>query len=182
MKRDRPTVIADAQDLPFKDNEFDYVICCHILEHVENPDLFFSEITRVARRGYIETPSEINERLAPKPYHLWFANAQKGRLLLKPKKCAYDFGVLFDYLYGNDELFRLFHQLHPEIFLTRYYWDDKIDYEILPADDQFQLDIASREVVEELVNVSKAPLEKEAIKKILRKVPGMQILKKCLGR
>ena len=48
---------ADGENLPFKDKEFDYVICCQVLEHVENPVKFLSEQFRVARRGYIETPS-----------------------------------------------------------------------------------------------------------------------------
>src|SRR5580765_5774015 len=34
---------ADGENLPFKDKEFDYVICCHVLEHVENPVRFLSE-------------------------------------------------------------------------------------------------------------------------------------------
>src|SRR3981081_316388 len=48
---------ADGEKLPFKDQEFDYVISCHVLEHVENPVQFLSEIFRVGKRGYIETPS-----------------------------------------------------------------------------------------------------------------------------
>ena len=65
---DRPMVEADGQFLPFADRVFDYVICSHVLEHVEDPRQFISELTRVAYRGYIETPSEIGEanlRVAP---------------------------------------------------------------------------------------------------------------------
>lgn len=29
---------ADGENLPFKDKEFDYVICNQVLEHVENPE------------------------------------------------------------------------------------------------------------------------------------------------
>ena len=34
---DRPLVVADGYRLPFKDKTFDYVICSHILEHMEGP-------------------------------------------------------------------------------------------------------------------------------------------------
>ena len=62
---------ADGEDLPFKDNEFDYSICIHVLEHVENPDKFLQEQMRVAKKGYIETPSLIGEHLHPKKSHKW---------------------------------------------------------------------------------------------------------------
>jgi len=48
---------ADGENLPFKDNEFDYVICSHVLEHVPEPKQFMTEIFRVGSgRGYIEYP------------------------------------------------------------------------------------------------------------------------------
>src|SRR5215467_13052677 len=50
---------ADGENLPFENKEFDYVICCHVLEHVPNPEKFVSEQSRVADKGYIETPSLI---------------------------------------------------------------------------------------------------------------------------
>ena len=52
-------VHADGENIPFKELEFNYVICCHVLEHVEDPRKFVSEQTRVASKGYIETPSLI---------------------------------------------------------------------------------------------------------------------------
>ena len=66
---DRPMVEADGQFLPFADGAFDYVICLHVLEHVEDADLLLSEMMRVASRGYIETPSEIGERIYGWHYH-----------------------------------------------------------------------------------------------------------------
>lgn len=64
---------ADGENLPFKDKEFDYVICNQVLEHVENPEKFISEQCRVASRGYMETPSllggiSISEEIAPMDY------------------------------------------------------------------------------------------------------------------
>lgn len=38
--------VASAYDLPFSDNEFDLVICCEVLEHLDSPDLALQEIRR----------------------------------------------------------------------------------------------------------------------------------------
>ncbi|CAN5327218.1 class I SAM-dependent methyltransferase [soil metagenome] len=41
----------DIHQIPFDDNEFDVVLCNHVLEHVENDILAMSEIRRVLRLG-----------------------------------------------------------------------------------------------------------------------------------
>jgi SAM-dependent methyltransferase len=48
---------ADICDMPFADDEFDFVYCAHVLEHVPDPLAACREIMRVGRRGYIETPT-----------------------------------------------------------------------------------------------------------------------------
>lgn len=51
----------DKNPLPFKDKEFDFVYCRHVLEDIQNPDFALSEIKRVAKSFYIETPSPLVE-------------------------------------------------------------------------------------------------------------------------
>jgi SAM-dependent methyltransferase len=41
---------------PFSDNEFDYLICTHVLEHLDDPVRACSEFARIARAGYLEVP------------------------------------------------------------------------------------------------------------------------------
>lgn len=53
----RPVYFYDGKEFPFSEGEFDYVICSHVIEHVEDPELFMLEVFRVGRgRGYIEYP------------------------------------------------------------------------------------------------------------------------------
>src|SRR5262249_12849961 len=53
--RERCTYVeCPAEALPFKDKEFDFVYCSHVLEHTLDPARGCAELQRVARRGYLE--------------------------------------------------------------------------------------------------------------------------------
>ena len=148
---DRPMVEADGQYLPFADSAFDYIICAHVLEHVEDPELLISELTRTASRGYIETPSEIAERLYGWPYHNWRVNLIDGKLVLQKKVDKSQFGQLFHLLATQDKNYARFHLLHHDIFLVRYEWHGQIDYKIVPPDVEV-LDLKSAETIAELLS------------------------------
>ena len=47
---------------PFKDKEFDYVVCAHTLEDVRDPFYVCEEIQRVGKAGFIECPSRFYEQ------------------------------------------------------------------------------------------------------------------------
>jgi len=47
--------------LPFDVKTFDFVYCRHVLEDLYNPFLIVSEMSRVAKAGYVETPSPLAE-------------------------------------------------------------------------------------------------------------------------
>ena len=66
---DRPTLVAFAENLPFKDNAFDFVIASHVLEHSSEPEKFIAELLRVAKAGYIEVPDAFMERLTHYSFH-----------------------------------------------------------------------------------------------------------------
>lgn len=61
---------------PYRDNEFDYVIASHVVEHVPDPEDFMREVFRVGGgRGYIEFPLPPYEYLFDFDVHLhylWF--------------------------------------------------------------------------------------------------------------
>lgn len=49
--------ICDREPWPFTDDEFDFVICAQTLEDVRDPVWVCQEMARVAKAGYLETPS-----------------------------------------------------------------------------------------------------------------------------
>ena len=53
--------ICDKEPWPFRDKQFDFVICSHTLEDIRDPLWVCSEIVRVGKRGYIEVPSRAFE-------------------------------------------------------------------------------------------------------------------------
>jgi len=82
---DRPFVIADAERLPFRDGAFDWVVASHIAEHVDDPAAFCAELARVARRGYVETPSPLADVLLHEEYHRWRVGRRGRRLVFHEK-------------------------------------------------------------------------------------------------
>jgi hypothetical protein len=54
--------ICDKRTWPFEDNSFDYAVCSHLLEDVRDPIWVCAELNRVAKAGYVETPSRVIEQ------------------------------------------------------------------------------------------------------------------------
>jgi SAM-dependent methyltransferase len=81
----KPVIYYDGDAFPFDDREFDYVICSHVLEHVEDPEKFLQELVRVAPRGYIEFPTVYYEYLYNFREHLNLVLHKDGELLWMPK-------------------------------------------------------------------------------------------------
>ncbi|HLK59282.1 MAG TPA: class I SAM-dependent methyltransferase, partial [Chthonomonadaceae bacterium] len=64
-------VQAFAESLPFADGEFDFAYCRAVMEHTIDPAAACREMMRVARRGFIETPSRMTEYIGGHPTHRW---------------------------------------------------------------------------------------------------------------
>lgn len=135
-------VNGDGENLPFKDNEFDYVICNQVLEHVEHPEKFVKEMCRVARRGYLETPSFIGEYLFPKKSHKWVILDVDGKLVMYEKaKIESDYKMDFASVFLNYFLYeslplRLL-DMTEEIFMNRYEWKDEIEVIVNPTEEKY---------------------------------------------
>jgi Methyltransferase domain len=48
---------------PFDDGQFDFAVCSHTLEDVRDPVFVCKELQRVAKAGYIEVPSRVEEHM-----------------------------------------------------------------------------------------------------------------------
>lgn len=70
---DKNFVKLDGNILPFKDNEFDFVIASHVIEHVKDVNTFIKELSRVSSKGYIELPTILDDNLVfeNKKDHIW---------------------------------------------------------------------------------------------------------------
>lgn len=77
--RDDVTYVeANAEDLPFADDEFDLVWCTQVMEHVADPIKAAAELSRVAKRGFIEVPSRLGEMACGNPSHRWVIDVEDG--------------------------------------------------------------------------------------------------------
>lgn len=81
LQTNKPVVYYDGSSFPFKDQEFDYVICAHVLEHVPDVEGFLAELQRVAPRGYLEFPTIYYDFLYNMPTHVNF--------LMNNRDCIY---------------------------------------------------------------------------------------------
>lgn len=69
---DRPLIACAVERLPLLSKAVDFAICSHILEHVASPAAGGRELARVAKAGYIETPSYGKDILVGSGYmHEW---------------------------------------------------------------------------------------------------------------
>lgn len=140
LVHDRPTILAFVEQLPFKDDSFDFVIASHVLEHSADPEKFINEIQRVGKAGYIEVPDAFMERLTHYDFHRLEISDKNGELVIRKKK---------NYI-QDEEVVGLFHNKarpvfpnwaarYPFHFHVRYYWEKKsggVKYTILNPECQ----------------------------------------------
>lgn len=130
---DRPLVLGLCEELPFKDKSFDFVIASHVLEHTDIPEKFLSELMRVGRAGYIETPDGWFEKMCAFMYHRLEVSRDGERLIIEKKKnwkpdlAAHLGGIKL----SKSSEWAKFLRINPELTHLRFYWKDKIEYEIL---------------------------------------------------
>ena len=128
-------------EIVFGDKEFDYVICCHVLEHAEDPHRFLQEQFRVAKRGYLEVPSLLGEVLAARESHRWILHEYKDVLYIVDKqKIGFQPGTINlmelvqDYLPKHSIGFKMLERTHANIMTVLIEWKDSFDYVVDPTD------------------------------------------------
>ncbi len=137
----KPIVYYDGHKFPFRDNEFDYIICSHVIEHVsrEQLDLFISEMQRVARKGYIEFPTVFYELINYQPVHLYLMNFRGHKILFMDKqkfKSNNIHRIYREMFYGRDAYMKESFQKYKELFFSGFEWKDKIEYAFTESYDE----------------------------------------------
>ena len=126
--KDRNFIKISGKELPFKDKEFDFVITSHVLEHVEDPELFLKEIQRVSKSGYIEVPTKLEDNLVfeNKKAHLWHLEFDdlKNKLIISKKV------QVFEPILTVSSINR-FREFFKDSLIIELIWENNIEYEFI---------------------------------------------------
>ena len=126
--KDRDFIKLEKKQLPFDDNQFDFVIASHVLEHVEDYKFFISELERVSKKGYIELPTKLEDNLVfeNKNDHLWHMDFDdvNSKLLISNKLQYIEPILTVSMIQNLRENFK-------GSLVLELYWEDKIDYDFV---------------------------------------------------
>ncbi|WP_406684235.1 methyltransferase domain-containing protein [Seonamhaeicola sp. MEBiC1930] len=129
LETDKQVVYYDGGKFPFKDNEFDYVICSHVLEHVDDVDVFLSEIQRIANKGYLEFPTIYYDYIYNFPEHKMFLLENDGVInwMTKEESGLNKFSPVHKFFYRTCEL-KYYDAINDfkNYFFQGFEWFDKI--------------------------------------------------------
>ena len=133
LKREGFTYIrADIQNLPFPDNYFDFVVCMHVLEHVESPGKSCEELMRVAKKGFLETPRKWTEYYAGHPTHRWLVDEHGGKICFEP--VTYNESPFMNFtlplLWGSLRLKEKAFKKYSNIPCVQLSWEGGFDYHV----------------------------------------------------
>ena len=125
--KERKFVKINGKNLPFKNNEFDFVIASHVLEHVDDFEFFIKELERISSKGYIELPSRLGDNLVfeNKNDHIWWFlyDDIKNELIASKKNQLIEPFITVSTAKFFEEIFR-------ESLVIELEWNKKIDYKI----------------------------------------------------
>jgi len=136
------TLINGTTDLlpEFKDKEFDFIHCSHIIEHIENLPQCLDEISRIGKRGFIAVPHYLFDflQVGTVSGHKWFCDYKDDTLrIMKRLPSDYDnkWVSIWAKMMWNGQNVPLCmywegHSTFGVRFLweIRFFWEDKIDY------------------------------------------------------
>ena len=131
--KDKNFIKINDKKLPFKDNEFDFVITSHVIEHVDDFQFFIREIERISKQGYIELPTRLGDNIVfenLKEHIWWFKyNDDTDLLLVSKKNQILEPFVSVSTSKKLEDIFR-------ESLVIEIYWKDKINFKF---DESLQL-------------------------------------------
>jgi glycosyltransferase involved in cell wall biosynthesis/SAM-dependent methyltransferase/predicted O-methyltransferase YrrM len=137
----KPVYECRVEDLPFEENQFDFVYCSHVLEHADDIDGACRELMRVAKRGFIECPTAGKDLLlnsAKVSQHRWGVSLFENTLVFseytEEEVEGVQNGILMDMHCDpqseREKAFSALVYLKADRFNTMLLWDRTFDYEI----------------------------------------------------
>ncbi len=155
----KPVYEFNVEKIPFSDNEFDFIYLSHIMEHVESPEKACAEVMRVAKRGYIETPTRakdlwLNTALASN--HQWYVEDINGVLVFHEYDEKQLQGIKNDLLMSmhlspqshREKAFSAMIYLKPWFFNTMFVWDDKFEFRVIRKNEPLKIFVPETQTVE----------------------------------
>jgi ubiquinone/menaquinone biosynthesis C-methylase UbiE len=136
--KDKKFIKLENKKLPFENNQFDFVIASHVIEHVEDFKFFISELERVSKKGYIELPSKLEDNLVfeNKKDHLWHMDFDDVNLrLLITNKIQ-----IFEPILTVSSLQKLRKNFKSSLVLELY-WENKIDYSFVENENMTKISL-----------------------------------------
>ena len=133
--KDKSFVKLENKKLPFNDDQFDFVIASHVMEHVEDLEFFIGELERISKKGYIELPTKLEDNLVfeNKKDHLWHMDFDDVNLkLLISKKVQF-----FEPILTVSTVQKLRNNFKNS-FVLELYWENKIDFNFVENNPNLQ--------------------------------------------
>ena len=126
--QDKNFVKLDGNILPFKDNEFDFVIASHVIEHVKDVNTFIKELSRVSSKGYIELPTILEDNLVfeNKKDHIWHTEFDdiENKLIIS-EKIQYLEPVI------TVSTSKKFSKIFRQSLVLELYWEQNIEFNLV---------------------------------------------------
>jgi len=126
--KDKNFIKLDGNVLPFKDNEFDFVIASHVIEHVKDVKIFINELSRISSKGYIELPTILEDNLVfeNKKDHFWHMEFDDiDNKLQISEKIQYLEPVI------TVSTSKMFSNIFRQSLVLELYWEDSIEFNLI---------------------------------------------------
>lgn len=163
----------ERERLPFPDKSFEFVYSRHMLEDMRDPFIACEEMSRVAKAGYIETPSPVAELCRGVDdgavpwrgyhHHRFVVWNDSGTLKFVTKYPLIEF-VRLDDAKITERL-----REGPAYWNTYYLWSDHIDFKHVESPLDFDIPREYPRILTEVLNASV-----EATERFFRRVIGQE--------
>ena len=133
--KDKNFIRLEGESLPFENNQFDFVIASHVIEHVNDFKNFISELERVSKKGYIELPSKLEDNLVfeNKKDHLWHMDFDdvENNLIISEKIQFINPILTVSTIQNLRENFK-------SSLVLELYWENKIEYKYIKTENNLR--------------------------------------------